>query len=167
MKKKSFAGSRCSVAGALEMIGDPWTMLLLRDLVFGLARYDEFRASLGIPNTTLATRLRDLEAHGIIERARYCDRPPRDEYRLTEKGRDLWKVLTALREWGDRWNATGFGAPSMKLIDRRTGRELCLDLIDPTTRRAVPRERVSLQPGPGADASILSLLHHRAKGDPA
>src|SRR5699024_559430 len=106
MKTKSFAGMRCSVAGTLEIIGDRWTLLLLRDFSFGLSRYDEFRNSCGIPTTTLSKRLSSLEAHGIVARSRYSERPPRDEYRLTEKGRDLWKVLTALREWGDRWDAS-------------------------------------------------------------
>ena len=107
MKPKSFAGMRCSVAGALEIIGDRWTLLLLRDLSLGLTRYDAFRKSCAIPTTTLSKRLGALEDNGIVVRSRYSQRPPRDEYRLTDKGRDLWKVLTALREWGDRWDASG------------------------------------------------------------
>jgi DNA-binding HxlR family transcriptional regulator len=151
MKAKSFAGMRCSVAGALELIGDRWTLLLLRDLSLGLTRYDEFQESTDIPNTTLSNRLRSLETHGIVERIAYQERPPRHAYQLTEKGRDLWKVLTALREWGDKWDASGFGAPTMETVDRSTGRKVELALVDPQTRRAVPRERVALKPGPGAD----------------
>lgn len=158
MRPKSFAGMRCSIAGALEVIGDRWTILLLRDLALGLHRYDDLRASTGIPTTTLATRLKNLEAHGLIERVRYRDRPPRDEYRLTEKGRDFWKVTTALREWGDRWDATGYGAPTMQIVDRDSGREVRLALVDPETGRAVPRERARLRPGPGADDSVRALL---------
>ncbi|MBP9754294.1 MAG: helix-turn-helix transcriptional regulator, partial [Phenylobacterium sp.] len=116
MKAKSFSGMRCSVAGALEMIGDRWTLLLLRDLGLGLARFEEFQSSTGIANTTLSTRLKELERHGVVERIRYRERPPRDEYRLTEKGRDLWKVITALREWGDRWDASGYGAPTIEVV---------------------------------------------------
>ena len=114
MKSKSFAGMRCSIAGAVELIGDRWSFLLIRDLFFGLSRYDDFRASTGIPAATLAARLKHLEASGIIARVQYQERPPRDEYRLTAKGRDLWKVSLALREWGDRWDASGFGAPPDK-----------------------------------------------------
>lgn len=163
MKTKSFAGMRCSVAGALELIGDRWSLLLLRDLGLGLTRFEEFRESMGIPNTTLATRLRDLETHGVIVRARYQDHPPRDEYRLTEKGRDLWKVLTALREWGDRWDASGYGKPTIKAVDSETGRELRLALVDPETRRAVPPGRIALRPGPGADSKVRALLKRAAQ----
>jgi DNA-binding HxlR family transcriptional regulator len=158
MKAKSFAGMRCSVAGALEMIGDRWTLLLLRDLGLGLSRFDEFQASIGIPNTTLSNRLRDLEGNGIVVRTRYLEHPPRDRYVFTEKGRDLWKVLAALREWGDRWDASGYGAPTIEVVDRDTGRELRLALIDPQSRQAVPPERISYRPGPGADDQVRSRL---------
>lgn len=164
MKAKSFAGMRCSIAGALEAIGDRWAILVLRDLSLGLSRYDELQASLGIPNTTLSSRLKHLEAHGLIERRPYQDRPPRHAYALTDKGRDLWKVTTALREWGDRWDASGFGAPTVEVVDRDTGRDLTLALIDPDTGRAVPRERVHYRPGPGADDLIRTLLSQRQPG---
>jgi len=164
MKAKSFAGMRCSVAGALEAIGDRWAILLLRDLALGLTRYDDLRASSTIPTTTLAKRLRHLEAHGIIEARRYQDRPPRDEYVLTEKGRDLWKVTTALREWGDRWDASGYGAPTVEVVDRETGHELTLALVDPTTGRTVPRSHIEYRPGPGADDAVRDLLAGFNKG---
>lgn len=161
MKPKSFAGMRCSIAGALELVGDRWTLLLIRDLSLGLGRYDDLRASTGIPAATLASRLKHLVEHGIAERVRYQERPPRDEYRLTPKGRDLWKVSVALREWGDRWDATGFGAPSVEMIDRETGRPLALALVDAETGMAVPRDRIQLRPGPGADNSTRKLLNQR------
>ena len=161
MKPKSFAGMRCSIAGALELVGDRWTLLLIRDLSLGLGRYDDLRASTGIPAATLASRLKHLVEHGIAERVRYQERPPRDEYRLTPKGRDLWKVSVALREWGDRWDATGFGAPSVEMIDRGTGRPLALALVDAETGMAVPRDRIQLRPGPGADNSTRKLLNQR------
>ena len=164
MKLKSFAGMRCSIAGALEMVGDRWTILLLRDLALGVHRYDELRTSPGIPTATLATRLKNLEAHGLVERARYRDRPPRDEYRLTEKGRDFWTVTTALREWGDRWDVCGHGAPTVQVVDLDTQRELRLALVDPRTGRAVPRERVRYRPGPGADEAVTNLLDKFNKG---
>lgn len=159
MKPKSFAGMRCSVAGALEIIGDRWSLLLLRDLGLGLSRYDDFRKSCGIPTTTLSKRLQALEEHDIVERTRYNERPPRDEYHLTEKGRDLWKVTTALREWGDRWDASGFGAPTIEVVDRETNNELRLALVDPQTGQVVPRHRILLRPGPGADARVRAMLN--------
>lgn len=158
MKPKSFAGMRCSIAGALEAIGDRWALLLIRDLSLGLSRYDDLRESTGIPAATLAARLKHLAAAGIVERVRYQERPPRDEYRLTPKGRDLWKVSVALREWGDRWDASGFGQPTVEMIDGETGRPLVLALVDAETGQAVPRKRARLRPGPGADDTVRRLL---------
>jgi len=167
MRPKSFVGMRCSIAGALEQIGDRWTILVLRDLALGLRRYDELRSSTGIPTTTLATRLKRLEAHGLVERVRYQERPPRDEYRLTKKGRDFWKVTTALREWGDRWDATGYGAPTMRAVDRDSGHEVRLGFVDPRTGRAIPHTRVEFRPGPGADDTVHTLLDNLNKEPPA
>ena len=158
MKPKSFAGMRCSIAGALELIGDRWALLVIRDLSLGLRRYDDLRASTGIPAATLAARLKHLAATGIVERVRYQERPPRDEYRLTAKGRDLWKISVALREWGDRWDASGFGQPAVEMVDRETGRPLVLALIDAETGAAVPLDRAQLRAGPGADDTVRSLL---------
>lgn len=158
MKPKSFSGMRCSIAGALELIGDRWALLVIRDLSLGLSRYDDLRASTGIPAATLASRLKHLVASGIVERVRYQDRPPRDEYRLTRMGRDLWKVSVALREWGDRWDASGYGAPTVETVDRETGRTLRLGLVDAETGQAVPADRATLRPGPGADQTIRRLL---------
>jgi DNA-binding HxlR family transcriptional regulator len=158
VKPKSFAGMRCSIAGALELIGDRWALLVIRDLSLGLSRYDDLRESTGIPAATLAARLKHLAAAGIVERVRYQERPPRDEYRLTPKGRDLWKVSVALREWGDRWDASGFGQPTVEMIDGETGRPLVLALVDAETGQAVPRNRARLRPGPGADDTVRRLL---------
>jgi len=161
MKPKSFIGMRCSIAGALELIGDRWTLLLIRDLSLGLNRYDDLRSSMGIPAATLAARLKLLVEHEIVDRVQYQERPPRDEYRLTAKGRDLWKISVALREWGDRWDATGLGAPPVEMVDRETGRPLVLALVDAETGVAIPRDRAHLRPGPGADDSTRHLLNHR------
>lgn len=158
MKSRSFAGMRCSIAGALEHIGDRWSFLLIRDLFFGLDRFEDLRASTGIPTATLASRLKHLVSSGIAERIPYNDRPPRLEYKLTPKGRDLWKVSVALREWGDRWDASGFGAPSVEMVDRETGRPLILSLVDVETGQAVPINRATLRPGPGADDQVRRLL---------
>jgi len=165
MKSKSFAGMRCSIAGAMELIGDRWSFLLIRDLFFGLNRYDDLRTSTGIPAATLSARLKHLESSDIIERVQYQDRPPRDEYRLTQKGRDLWKVSVALREWGDRWDASGFGKPTVETYDQKTGRPLVLGLVDRETGKAVPAHRAALRPGPGADETVRRLLNSNSSGD--
>lgn len=158
MRAKSFAGMTCSVAGALEAIGDRWAILLLRDLALGLSRYDELLASTEMPTTTLSTRLKHLETTGLVARAAYQDNPPRFEYRLTEKGRDLWKVVTALREWGDRWDTNGLGAPTTELVDSQTGRPVVLALVDQETGQPVPRERARVRPGPAASPGLRKLL---------
>lgn len=158
MKSKSFTGMRCSIAGALELIGDRWSFLIIRDLSLGLRRYDDLRKSTDIPAATLAARLKGLIAAQIIERVRYQERPPRDEYVLTRKGQDLWKVSVALREWGDRWDASGYGAPTVEMIDRETGRPLKLALVDAETGEPVPQHRATLRPGPGADDGVRRLL---------
>lgn len=158
MKAKSFVGMRCSIAGALELVGDRWAFLIIRDLSFGLRRFDDLHSSIGIPAATLSARLRHLLASGIIARVRYQDRPPRDEYRLTPKGADLWMVVLSLREWGDRWDASGFGGPPVETFDRETGRRLKLALVDAESGVPVPPGRIELRPGSAADDAIRNLL---------
>jgi DNA-binding HxlR family transcriptional regulator len=92
----------CSIADALELVGERWSLLVLRELGFGVHRFKDIQVNTGAPRETLALRLRTLEQAGVIERRRYCDHPPRHEYVLTPAGRDLTAVLTALREWGER-----------------------------------------------------------------
>jgi DNA-binding HxlR family transcriptional regulator len=92
----------CSIADALDVVGERWSLLVLRELAFGVHRFKDIQVNTGAPRETLALRLRKLEETGIIERRRYSDHPPRDEYLLTTAGRDLTPVLAALREWGER-----------------------------------------------------------------
>ena len=92
----------CSIADALEVVRQRWSLLVLRELGFGVHRFSDIQVNTGAPRETLALRLRTLEEAGVIERRRYSDRPPRDEYVLTAAGRELTPVLTALREWGER-----------------------------------------------------------------
>lgn len=99
----AFGRSCCPVANALDLLGDKWTLLVVRDLVLGKARYGEFAGSPeGIPSNILADRLRRLEAAGVVARRAYSEKPPRHEYELTGKGRELVPVLEALAEWGLR-----------------------------------------------------------------
>lgn len=92
----------CSIADALDVVGERWSLLVLRELGFGVHRFNDIQINTGAPRETLALRLRKLEEAGIIERRRYSDRPPRDEYLLTAIGKDLDPVLLALRQWGER-----------------------------------------------------------------
>lgn len=163
MRVTCFSDMNCSIAGALEAIGDRWGFLLMRDLIIGLGRYDEFRASSGIPTQTLADRLRHLEESGLIERRRYKEHPPRDEYVLTRKGQDFWMVLTALREWGDRWHAHGGKAPPLALIDGKSGNPLRLALVDEREGSVVSRERARLKANRSADAQMKFRLETGAR----
>jgi DNA-binding HxlR family transcriptional regulator len=93
----------CGIADALDVVGDRFALLVMRELGFGVHRFGEIRANTGAPRDTLTVRLRQLEQSGLISRRRYQDRPPRDEYVLTEAGEELGPVLGALRQWGERW----------------------------------------------------------------
>ena len=105
MLRRDYEGQVCSVARALELVGERWTLLIVRDAFLGLRRFDEFQRSLGIARNVLAKRLARLVEEGIFERVAYSERPRRHEYRLTPKGRDLNVALTALRQWGDEYLA--------------------------------------------------------------
>ena len=96
-------GRPCSVAAALNLVGEKWALLAVREIVFGNKRFDEIARNTGAPRDRLAARLRALEAGGVITRRQYSEHPPRYEYELTEAGQDLRPVLVALRAWGDKW----------------------------------------------------------------
>ena len=103
MLRRDYEGQNCSIARALELVGDRWTLLIIRDLALGLSRFDEFRDSLGVASNVLTDRLNRLVGEGVLERVRYSERPERFEYRLTKKGRELGLALLALMQWGDRY----------------------------------------------------------------
>src|SRR6202044_1153096 len=102
MERKSFADMECSVAQCLEVVGEWWSMLVVRDAFLGVTRFDDFQRRLGISRNILNDRLNTLVDAGVLVRVPYSEHPPRHDYRLTDKGRDLWPVLTAMRQWGDR-----------------------------------------------------------------
>src|SRR5947208_5704001 len=102
MRRASFADMNCSIARALEVVGEWWTLLILRDAFFGITRFDDFQRRLGIARNILTVRLATLVENGIMERREY-DIRGRADYVLTPKGRALWPALTTLREWGDEW----------------------------------------------------------------
>jgi len=107
VQRTSFEGASCSVAQCLEVVGEWWSLLIVRDAFLGVTRFDDFQARLGISRNILTRRLNHLVHSGILKRVPYQDHPPRSEYRLTSKGRDLWHVVAAMRQWGDRWAARG------------------------------------------------------------
>ena len=103
MLKNDYEGQECSIARALEIVGERWTLLIVRDVFLGLRRFDQLQESLGIARNVLADRLGKLVEAGILERVRYSERPERYEYRLTDKGIELNLALTGLRQWGDKY----------------------------------------------------------------
>jgi len=144
----------CSVAQCLEVVGEWWSMLILRDAFLGISRFDDFQARLGISRNVLNQRLARLVEEGVLERVPYQERPTRYDYRLTDKGRDLWPVMTAMRQWGDRWAAPG--GPPLQLVHRACGRvteavATCSECGEPLDVRAV---RAVAGPG-GREPSVI------------
>ncbi len=122
MRRTSFADMPCTVARTLEVVGEWWSLLIVRDAFLGITRFDDWQRRLGIARNVLAARLDHLVEAGIFERRLYQDNPPRHEYLLTARGRDLAPVLQALRAWGDRHAPTA-GGPTTVLIHDACGHE--------------------------------------------
>ena len=138
----------CSIARALEVVGERWTILILRDAFLGVRRFDDFQRSLGVSRGILASRLDRLCDQGILERRRYRESPERFEYRLTEKGRDLWPVLVSLMKWGDTYEAE-HGPPKL-FFHRECGGELTSRLTCAKCGEDLTVRDVEWRPGPGA-----------------
>src|SRR5918996_1506648 len=119
MRLKSFADLNCSVAKTIEVIGERWTLLVVREVFLGTRRFEDFRRRLGMARKILTDRLDGLVEAGILERRLYQERPERFEYRLTEKGRDFYPVILSIKKWGDRWEVGPKGPPRDR---RRVGR---------------------------------------------
>ncbi|HTR15971.1 MAG TPA: helix-turn-helix domain-containing protein [Acetobacteraceae bacterium] len=134
MRRKSFEGLQCPIARSLERVGEWWSILILRDAFLGATRFEQFQKSLDIAPNMLTRRLNALVEAGLLERRRYSERPPRDEYVLTERGQDFRPVLWALLAWGNKHFAPE--GPSVVIVDRETGA-----LADP-----VMMDRASGQP---------------------
>ena len=103
MRHKSLADARCPIARTIDLVGEWWSFLILRDAFRGIRRFDEFQSSLGIARNMLSRRLKRLVEAGLLETHPYSERPPRHEYRLTDKGRDFYPVIMTLMAWGNRW----------------------------------------------------------------
>jgi DNA-binding HxlR family transcriptional regulator len=111
MKWSELSGERCSVARSVAVIGDRWTLMLLRDCFLGVRRFEDFERRLGISRSIVADRLKRLVAEGVLRRERYQERPVREEYRLTDKGLALHPVIMAIVHWGDVFYADESGPP--------------------------------------------------------
>ena len=150
VQRTSFEDVTCSVAQCLDIVGEWWSLLIVRDAFLGVTRFDDFQARLGISRNILTQRLNRLVEGEILKRVRYSDHPPRSEYRLTAKGRDLWHVITAMRQWGDRWAAPD-GTP---LQIRHTACGHVVTAVPACSHCGEPLDArsVTAVPGPGASA---------------
>jgi DNA-binding HxlR family transcriptional regulator len=143
MSRSDLSRATCTVARTIEIVGDAWALMILREMFLGSRRFDALQRHTGASPLLLTRRLRRFEAEGIVERRPYAERPPRHEYRLTPKGRDLWPVIVALKGWGDRWLDRA-GPPPFGLRHTGCGRRTlpilvcsaCGDPIDAMTARA-------------------------------
>ena len=142
--------SSCSIAASLDIVGDRWTILILRDVFRGLHRYDEFRRDLDIPRAVLADRLRRLVDGGVLAKRVYQERPVRHEYRLTEMGRELSPILVGLMQWGDRWLSED--GPPTRLVHDACGTEVALGFHCFTCERDFSPTEIDSRPGSTAGA---------------
>ena len=161
MRRKSFGDMQCPIARSLERVGEWWSMLILRDALLGLTRFDEFQESLGIAPNILARRLKSLVEAGLLERRRYSERPPRYEYVLTQAGRDFRPVLWAFVAWGNKHFAPE-GA-SVVVVDSKTGAQADPVLVDRISGRSLAPPDFCSAPGPAADAR--TRRRHATVGD--
>ena len=149
MLRNDYENQSCSIAGALEVVGERWSLLIVRDILLGLRRFDELQGHLGIARNVLQTRLTRLQEEGVIERVPYQERPLRHEYRLTDKGLDLWPTIVALMKWGDRY-APPDGGPAVVVEHRGCGGAVDEHRIcEKCGARLQARDAIG-RPGPGA-----------------
>jgi DNA-binding HxlR family transcriptional regulator len=147
---REYENQTCSLAATLEIVGERWTLLILRDAFLGIRRFEEFQSELGIARNVLASRLEMLVERGVLTRVRYQQRPERSEYRLTEKGIDLWPIVVSMMQWGDVHGGMESGPPLV--LEHRgcgggvDGHRIC----DRCGERLAARD-VRAHPGPGAD----------------
>jgi DNA-binding HxlR family transcriptional regulator len=162
MKRTSFARWPCSVARTMDLLGDWWTPLVLRDAFAGVRRFDAFQEGLGIARNTLADRLRRLVEEGLLEKRPYQTEPLRHENVLTDKGRDFFGVLLAMARWGDRWLADEAGPPITFHHDRcghdTHAEVVCAHCTEPLTAR-----ETRARPGPGYPPRLAASPESRRR----
>jgi DNA-binding HxlR family transcriptional regulator len=138
----NFIESPCPIARSLACLGDAWSILILRDASFGLTRFDQFRTSLGIAPSILTRRLAVLTDEGLLQKRRYSERPPRDEYVLTDAGRDFLPVLVMIGAWGRKHRGTGM----TRTFDAETGKEIKPIAIDSVTGAKIGTRSIRVEP---------------------
>jgi DNA-binding HxlR family transcriptional regulator len=147
--RRDYPGLDCSVAKALEVIGERWSLLIVRDVMHGHRRFGEMQESLGIARNVLSARLERLVEEDILERRAYSESPPRHEYFLTEKGLDLWPALIALLNWGDRYSPSPTG-PRRLIVHKGCGGAVSERGICESCGKTLRARDAKQVPGPGA-----------------
>lgn len=142
MKWDELKHEACPVARGLSVVGDRWTMLVLRECFLGIRRFEVMQTRLGITRHVLADRLRKLEAEGLLRREQYQERPPRSEYRLTDKGKAFYPVLVSLITWAEN-HVPGDGPSNITLLSRGTGEKLQPQLTDASTGQPITHRNVT------------------------
>lgn len=161
MQRKSFAGMDCSIAKSLEEVGEWWSLLIVRECTMGSSRFDEFQSELGISRNMLTARLTRLTELGIIERFPHPDRANTDGYRLTRKGEDLYPVVVALMQWGDRWLVPD-GKPWLTLVEDATDRPIETIAVQAKGGgKPLSFRDVRFAPGPSATKGMRTVIDAR------
>jgi DNA-binding HxlR family transcriptional regulator len=155
MQRTDFGGMACSIARTLHVAGEPWSPLIVRDVFAGIRRFDDLQRDLGISRKVLTERLKWLVAQGVLETRPYSVRPPRHEYALTQKGRELMDVLFAVAAWGDRWEAGDAGRPVL-LRHRVCGEITHAEVRCAACGAPLHAADVEPEPGPGYAARSVS-----------
>ena len=160
MQRTSFGEMQCPIARSLERVGEWWSILILRDALYGMTRFDEFQRSLGVAPTILTRRLKALVEAGMLERRPYQARPVRYEYVLTERGRDFRPVILNLIAWGNRHFAPE--GTSVEMEDARTGVAVDPGFVERGTDHPVPLRSIRIKAGPAASESLRERITRKA-----
>jgi len=161
MQRKSFGNMQCPIARSLERVGEWWSILILRDAFYGLTRFDEFQKSLSIAPNMLTRRLNALVEEGLMERRQYCEKPPRHEYHLTERGRDFRPVMLALMAWGNKHYAPE--GKAVVLVDADSGEQVEPVLYDSKHGKQITEDTHYVGRGPMASEALVKRIERAAE----
>jgi len=162
MTRTSLQAFNCSAARALDILGDKWTMLILRDAFYGISTFTAFHERLGVARNILADRLQILVDHGVLDKIAVRPDVERFTYRLTERGRDLFPLIVALVQWGDKW-ISGAGGEPVKVLDKARQAPIQPIAVMARDGRYLEARDVTYAPGPGANAETLALFEEAAQ----
>ncbi len=157
MFRTRFDTMNCAIAQALDVIGDGWTFLIIRDAFLGIRRFSDFEQNLGIAKNVLSKRLQHLVDHNVLEKVEVNQRGSQYEYQLTAQGKDLYTVMTSLRQWSDKW-ILGAGNEPLVIKDKRTGKAIPKVRVLDSQGKRIPSACIEVVVGPGANASLAQRI---------